>query len=141
MAKKVKAVIKLQIQAGQATPAPPVGSSLAPQGINISEFCQKFNDQTKEQSGWKLPVKVTVFEDNSYNFVVKQPQASELIKRTIGLDKGSGTPNKKKVGKITRAQLKEVAEKKMADLNANDIEAAAKIMEGTAKNMGLEIVD
>ncbi len=135
---KVIAKIKLQIPAGKATPAPPVGPALAPHGINMSEFCQKFNDVTKEQSGFKIPVEIYVFEDRSYDFKVKQPPASELIKKEIGLEKGSGVPNKKKVGKITEAQLRKVAERKMPDLNTDDVEQAMKIIEGTAKNMGVE---
>ena len=139
MAKKVKAIIKLQIQAGKATPAPPVGPAVAPHGVNISEFCQKFNDATKDKMGSKIPVIITVFEDRSYDFITKEPPASELIKKELGIEKGSGEPNTKKIGKITQAQLKAVAEKKMADLNANDMEAAIKIIAGTAKNMGLVI--
>lgn len=139
MAKKIKIVVKLQIQAGKANPAPPVGPALAQHGMNISDFCQKFNDATKDQSGFTVPVEVTIYEDRSYSFQLKQPLASELIKKELGLEKGSGMPNKNKVGKITRTQLKKVAEKKMADLNTKDLEAAAKIIEGTAKNMGLEI--
>jgi len=138
--KEVKTVVKLQIPAGQANPAPPIGPSLAQHGINISEFCQKFNDATKDQQGFTIPVEITVYEDRSYDFNLRQPLVSDLIKKVVGIEKGSGEPNKKKVGKITQAQLKEIAEKKMPDLNANDIEAAMKIVEGTAKNMGLEIV-
>jgi large subunit ribosomal protein L11 len=140
MAKKIKAVVKLQIAAGAATPAPPVGPAIAPHGLNIMDFCQKFNAATKAMAGFKIPVEVTIFEDRTYNFVLKQPPASELLKKVAGIEKGSGTPNKTKVAKITRAQLKEVAEKKMSDLNANDIEAAMKIIAGTAKNMGIEII-
>ena len=139
MAKKVKAIIKLHIKAGQATPAPPVGPALASHGVNIAEFCQKFNDATKDQVGFKIPVVITVFEDRSYDFKLKQPPAAELIKKAIGIEKGSGIPNKNKVGKITKAQLKEVAKKKMSDLNTNDIDQAVKIIEGTAKNMGVEV--
>ena len=138
--KKIKSIVKLQIQAGQATPAPPVGPSLAPHGLNISEFCQKFNELTKSQIGWKLPVEITVFEDRTYTLNIKQPPASELLKKAAGIEKGSGTPNKTKVAKITKAQLREIAERKMPDLNAEDIEAAMKTIEGTAKNMGVEIV-
>jgi len=138
--KKIKAIIKLQVPAGQATPAPPVGPALAQHGVNISEFCQKFNEQTKDKAGFKIPVEITVFEDRSYNFKLKQPPASELLKKAAGIEKGSGEPNKTKVGKITRAQLKEIAQKKMEDLNTADIEKAMKIIEGTAKNMGIEIV-
>ena len=141
MPKKEKAIIKLQISAGKATPAPPVGPALAPHGLNIAEFCQKFNDKTREQEGFKIPVEITIFEDRSYDFKIKQPPASELIKKEIGIEKGSGVPQKKKVGKITKQQLRNVAEKKMSDLNADDIETAMKIISGTAKNMGVEIVD
>ena len=140
MAKKIKAVVKLQIAAGAATPAPPVGPAIAPHGLNIMDFCQKFNAATKDLVGFKIPVEVTIFEDRTYTFVLKQPPASELLKKVAGIEKGSGTPNKTKVAKITRAQLRQVAEKKMPDLNANDIDAAMKIIAGTAKNMGIEIV-
>lgn len=139
MAKKIKTIVKLQIQAGKATPAPPVGPAVAPHGINISEFCQKFNDATKDKMGSKIPVVLTIFEDRSYDFITKEPPASELIMKELGIQKGSGTPNTKKIGKITKAQLRAVAEKKMADLSANDMEAAMKIIAGTAKNMGLVI--
>jgi len=137
--KKIKAVVKLQIPAGKATPAPPVGPSLAQHGVNIAEFCQKFNDATKEQSGFVIPVEITVFEDRTYSFKLKQPPASELLKKAAAIEKGSGEPNKTKVAKITRAQLKEIAQKKMPDLNTDNLEAAMKIIEGTAKNMGIEI--
>jgi len=140
MAKKIIAKIKLQIPAGNATPAPPVGPALAPHGVNMAEFCQKFNDKTQDQKGFKIPVEINVFEDRTYDFKVKQPPASELIKKEIGIEKGSGVPNKKKVGKITRDQLRKVAEKKISDLNTNDIEQAMKVIEGTAKNMGVETV-
>ena len=140
MAKKIKAIIKLQIPAGKATPAPPVGPSLAQHGLNISEFCQKFNDATKEQAGFTLPVEITVYENKTYDFKLKQPPASELLKKAAGIEKGSGIPNKTKVAKITRVQLKEIAKKKMPDLNTDDIEQAMKIIEGTAKQMGIEIV-
>ena len=141
MAKNIIAKIKLQIPAGNATPAPPVGPALAPHGLNIREVCQKFNDLTREQAGFKIPVDIIVYEDRTFDLVVKQPPAAELIKKEIALAKGSGTPNKKKVGKITQAQLKSVAEKKMADLNTTDIEQAKKIIAGTAKNMGVEVID
>ena len=139
MAKKIIAKIKLQIEAGKATPAPPVGPALAPHGLNISEFCQKFNDATKEQSGFKIPIEILVHADRTYDFKIKQPTAGELLKKAAAIEKGSGTPNKKKVAKITKAQLKKVAQKKMPDLNTTDIERAMKIIEGTAKNMGIEI--
>ena len=137
--KKIKAIVKLQISAGQATPAPPVGPALAPHGLNISEFCQKFNDASKNQQGWKLPVEITVYEDRTYEFKLKQPPASELLKKAAAVEKGSGEPNKTKVGKITKAQLEEIAKRKMPDLNTDNLEAAKKTIEGTAKSMGIEI--
>jgi len=137
--KKPKAIIKLQIPAGKATPAPPVGPVLAPHGINISEFCQKFNDKTKERSGFIIPVEITVYGDRSYDFELKQPLASELLKKAAGIEKGSGAPNKEKVAKISRSQLEEIAKKKMPDLNTTDIKQAMKIIKGTAKNMGIEV--
>ena len=141
MAKKIKTIIKLQIPAGQATPAPPVGPALAPHGLNIMEFCQKFNDITKSQIGWRIPVEIIVYENRTYELKLNQPPASELLKKTAGLEKGSGVPNKNKVGKISKADLRKIAEQKMPDLNADSIEAAMKIIEGTAKNMGIEIID
>ena len=137
--KKIKAIVKIQLPAGKATPAPPVGPALAQHGANISEFCQKFNDMTKDQAGFIIPVDVTIYEDRTYSLKLKQPPASELIKRAAGIEKGSGIPNRNKIGKITKAQLKEIAERKMPDLNAGSIESAMKIIEGTAKNMGVEI--
>lgn len=139
MPKKIKAIVKLQISAGQATPAPPVGPSLAQHGLNIGEFCQKFNDATKNQIGFTIPVEVTIYEDRTYDFKLKQPPASELLKKAAGIEKGSGEPHKKKVGKITKAQLREIAQQKMEDLNAENLEAAMKIIAGTAKSMGIEI--
>jgi len=139
MAKKVIAIVKLQIPAGQATPAPPVGPALAQHGVNIGEFCQKFNDATKGNQGFKIPVEITVYGDRSYDFELKQPPAAELLKKAAGIEKGSGEPNKKKVAKISKSQLREIAEKKMPDLNANDIEQAMKIIEGTARNMGITV--
>ena len=140
MAKKIKAIVKLQIQAGAANPAPPIGPSLAQHGVNISEFCQKFNEATKKQVGWKLPVEITVFEDRTYGFALKQAPASELLKKAAGIEKGSGVPNKTKVAKITRAQLQKIAEQKMPDMNADSLEAAMKTIAGTARNMGIEII-
>jgi len=139
MAKKVKGVIKIQIPGGQATPAPPVGPALAQHGINISEFCQKFNDATKGQQGFTIPVEITIFEDKTYNFKLKQPLTSELLKKASGIEKGSGEQKKTSAGKITRAQLRKIAEKKMPDLNAPDVETAMKIIAGTARSMGIEI--
>jgi large subunit ribosomal protein L11 len=137
--KKIKAVVKLQIPAGQATPAPPVGPTLAQHSLNISEFCQKFNDATKDNQGFKIPVEITVYEDRSYNFKLKQPPASDLLKKAAAIEKGSGEPNRTKVAKITRAQLRDIAQKKMSDLNTDNVEGAMKIIEGTARNMGIEI--
>lgn len=141
MAKKIKSVVKVQIAAGKATPAPPIGPSLAPHGINLAEFCSRFNEMTKDQMGFVIPAEITVYEDRTYDLRLKKPPASDLIKKTIGIEKGSGVPNKTKVGKITRAQLREIAEKKMSDLNTTDVEAAARMIEGTARNMGVEIID
>lgn len=141
MAKKIKAIIKMQVPGGQATPAPPVGPALAQNGVNISDFCKKFNDLTKDKVGWTIPVEITAYEDRTYEFKIKQPPASELLKKAAAIEKGSGEPNKTKVGKITRAELRKIAEKKMPDLNANDIEQAMKIIEGQARNMGIEIIE
>ena len=137
--KKIKAIVKLQIPAGKATPAPPVGPALAQHGLNIAEFTQKFNEQTKSQEGFTIPVEVTIFEDRTYSFKSKKPLTSELLKKAAGIEKGSGEPNKKKVSKITKSQLKEIAEKKMEDFNTQDVEMAMKIVAGTAKQMGIEI--
>lgn len=139
MAKKIKARVKLHIKAGEATPAPPVGPALAPHGINMGEFCQKFNDATREMKGFKIPVDIMIYEDRSYDFIVHQPQASELLKRVAGIEKGSGTPNKLKVGKISKTQLEGVAKQKMVDLNTDSLEAAVKTIEGTAKSLGITI--
>jgi large subunit ribosomal protein L11 len=141
MAKKIKAIIKVQIPAGKATPAPPVGPALAQHGLNIAEFCQKFNDKTRDQEGFKIPVEIVVYLDKTYDLVIKQPPTAELIKKEIGIEKGSGVPQKKKVGKMTKEQLKNVAQKKMVDYNTNDLEKAMKTVEGTARNMGVEIID
>jgi large subunit ribosomal protein L11 len=137
--KKIKARLKLQIPAGQATPAPPVGPALAPHGLNLKEFCDKFNQLTKNQAGFTIPVEVTIFEDRTYDFRLKTPPTSELLKKAAGIEKGSGEPNKKKVGKITREQIRKIAEQKMPDLNTENIEQAMKIIEAQAKNMGIEI--
>jgi len=141
MAKKIKKIVKLHIAAGKANPAPPVGPALAPTGINMSEFCQKFNAETQQNAGFKIPVVITVYEDKSYTFILKEPPVSQLIKKALGLEKGSSEANKKKVGKMTKAQLTEIAERKMKDLNANDMEAALKILGGSAKSLGIEIID
>ncbi len=140
MAKTV-ATIKLHIPAGKANPAPPIGPTLAQHGINIGDFCQRFNDATKDKEGFTIPVEITVYDDRSFNFKLKSPLASDLLKKAAGIEKGSGAPNRKKVAKISKAQLKEIAQKKMPDLNTEDIEQAMKIIEGTAKNMGIEIKD
>ncbi len=139
MAKTVKTQIKLQIPAGKANPAPPVGSALGQHGVAIQDFCTAFNNKTKDQMGDIIPVVITVYEDRSFDFITKTPPASELIKKELKLKKGSGMPNKEKIGTITQKQLQNVAEKKMPDLTANDIEAAKKIIAGTAKSMGLKI--
>lgn len=139
MQKKVKTIVKLHIPAGQATPAPPVGPALAQHGVNIAEFCQKFNEETKDKTGITIPVEIIVYEDRTYDFKLKQPPAAELLKKAAGIEKGSGEPNKTKVGKITKAQLREIALQKMPDLNTDNIEQAMKIIEGTARNMGIEI--
>jgi large subunit ribosomal protein L11 len=139
MAKKIKTVIKLQIQAGKANPAPPVGPALGQHGLNIQEFCTRFNNETRDLGGDIIPVEITVFEDRTYTFILKTPPAAELLKKAAGIEKGSGNPLTTKVGKVTKAQIREIAEKKMPDLNANDIEAAMKIIEGTARQMGLTV--
>ena len=139
MAKKIKSNIKLQIPAGKATPAPPVGPALAQHGLNIADFCNKFNNATAQNEGAVVPVSVTVYEDGSYDFKVKQPLTADLLKKAIGIEKGSGEPHRNFVGKITRDQIREIAQKKMPDLNTEDIDVAMKIVEATAKNMGIEI--
>ena len=140
MAKKVLTTIKLQAPGGQASPAPPVGPALGQHGINIMEFCKAFNAQTQDQAGTTIPVVITVFEDRSFTFVTKTPPAAVLIKQALSLEKGSAEPHRDKVGRITQDQLREIAEKKMKDLNAGDIDAAAKIIAGTARSMGVEVV-
>jgi large subunit ribosomal protein L11 len=140
MAKKIKTIIKLQLPAGAANPAPPVGTALGPQGINIQEFCKQFNDATKDMKGDIIPAEISIFEDRSFSFILKTSPASDLLRKAAGIEKGSKDSLKSKVGKITKAQLREIAEKKMPDLNANTIEAAEKIIAGTAKNMGIEII-
>jgi large subunit ribosomal protein L11 len=139
MAKKVLTTIKLQAPGGQANPAPPVGPALGQHGINIMEFCKAFNAQTQGDMGTTIPVVITVYEDRSFTFVTKTPPAAVLIKQAIGLEKGSGEPNRDKVGKITRDQVRAIAEKKLPDLNAHDVEQASKIIEGTARSMGVEV--
>lgn len=141
MAKKIKTIIKLQIIAGKANPAPPVGPALGQHGLNISEFCQRFNNETKDKGGDIIPIEITVYEDRTYDFKLKTPPASYLLRRAAGVEKGSAKPLSKKVGKINSLKLREIAEIKMEDLNANDIDAAMKIMAGTARSMGIEIKD
>lgn len=139
MAKKIIKIVKLHIEAAKATPAPPIGPALAQHGVNIGQFCQQFNDKTKDQAGFTLPVDITVYEDRSFDFKLKTPLTSQLIKKAAGIEKGSGDPTRKKVGKITKAQLREIAEKKLQDLNTKDIERAMQIVAGTARNMGIEV--
>lgn len=140
MAKSIKTIVKLQIEAGKATPAPPIGPALGQHGINIGEFVNKFNEATKEMIGNIIPVELTVYEDRSFEFRLKSPIASALLRKAAGIEKGSGDPHKNKVGKVTREQIREIAERKMQDLNASSAEAAEKIIEGTARSMGIEVV-
>lgn len=141
MAKKITKVVKLQVPAGKATPAPPVGPALGQAGVNIMAFVKDFNDRTAKQVGLIIPVEITVFEDRSFTFICKTPPAAVLLKKAAGIETASGEPNKKKVGKVTKAQVKEIAETKMPDLNANTVEAAMRLVEGTARSMGIEVVD
>lgn len=141
MSKPIKSVVKLQVKGGQANPAPPVGTALGPHGIKLQEFCIKFNDATREQIGEVIPVEVIIYEDRTFDFVLKISPVSALIKKELKLDKGSATPNKAKVGKLTKAQVTAIAEKKLPDLNAFNLEAAMKIVEGTASSMGIEITE
>jgi large subunit ribosomal protein L11 len=140
MAKKVIAKVGLQLNAGKATPAPPVGPALGPYSLNIMAFCKEYNERTQSQVGMVIPVEITVFEDRTFSFVTKTPPASFLIKKALGIESGSAIPNRNKVGKITQRQLREIAETKMADLNANDVEMAMRIVAGTARSMGVEVV-
>ena len=141
MAKKITKMVKLQVPAGKATPAPPVGPALGQAGVNIMSFVKDFNDRTAKQAGLIIPVEITVYEDRSFTFICKTPPAAVLLKKAVGLEKASGEPNKNKVGKVTRAQVKEIAETKMHDLNANTVEAAMRLVEGTARSMGIEVTD
>ncbi len=141
MAKKVVAVIKLQIPAGKATPAPPVGPALGQHGLNIMAFCKEYNARTANQVGMIIPVEITVYQDRSFTFVTKTPPVADLLRRAAGIEKGSPQPNRQKVGRITRQQLREIAQTKLPDLNTTDLEAAERIVAGTARNMGIEIVD
>lgn len=140
MAKKVTKIIKLQIAAAKATPAPPIGTALGPAGVNIGDFVKKFNDATKEMIGSTVPVVISVYDDRSFDFIMKTPPAAEFVKKAIGLDLGSATPNSKKVGKITKAQISEIASKKMVDMNAIDLDGAIKMIEGTCRSLGVEVV-
>lgn len=140
MPKKVKTILKLQLPAGKATPAPPVGPTLGQHGLNLQEFCTQFNARTKDKGGDIIPAEITVFEDRTFSFVLKTPPASALLKKAAGLQKGSGDQLKKKVGKVTKKQIEEIAKIKMPDLNAKDLAGAMKIVEGTARNMGIEVV-
>ena len=137
--KKVAAIVKVQLQAGSANPAPPVGTALGPHGVNIMEFCKAYNAATENQRGNVIPVEITIYEDRTFTFITKTPPAAELIKKAAGLQKGSGVPHKEKVGKLTKDQVREIAQTKLPDLNANDIDAAAKIIAGTARSMGITV--
>jgi len=139
MAKKVKIILKLQLPAGQANPAPPVGTALGPHGINIQDFCKQFNDATKEMHGDIVPAEITIYEDRSFTFKLKTPPAAALLKKAAGIEKGSANPLKSKLGKVSREDVKKIAERKMEDLNTTDIEAAMKMVEGTARSMGIEV--
>jgi large subunit ribosomal protein L11 len=141
MAKKVKAMVKLQLPAGKATPAPPVGTALGPHGLNIADFTKQFNDRTAPMGDLIIPVEMTIYEDRTFDFILKTPPASNLIMKAIGLAKGSGNPLTTKVGKISAAQIREIAEKKMPDLNANNLEQAEKIIRGTARSMGVDVTE
>ncbi|MCB9505570.1 MAG: 50S ribosomal protein L11 [Gemmatimonadales bacterium] len=141
MAKKIAAMVKLQCPAGAANPAPPVGTALGPHGVNIMEFCKQFNARTQAQAGMVIPVVVTIFADRTFTFITKTPPAPNLLLKEAGLEKGSGQPNRNKVGSVTRDQLRKIAEIKMADLNASDVDAAIRMIAGTARSMGLEVVD
>ncbi len=141
MAKKVQEILKLQIPAGKANPSPPVGPALGQRGINIMEFCKAFNEKTKDMMGYTIPVEITVYVDRSFTFITKQPPVTDFLKKAAGIQKGSSNPLKNKVAKLTTAQIKEIAEKKLPDLNTDDIEAAMKTIAGSARSMGIEIVD
>ena len=140
MAKKVRAIVKVQAQAGKATPAPPIGPALGQHGINIMAFVKEFNERTASQAGLVIPAEITVFEDRSFTFITKTPPAADLLKQAAKVEKGSGVPNKEKVGTVTKAKVREIAQMKMVDLNANDLSAAEKMIEGTARSMGIEVV-
>jgi large subunit ribosomal protein L11 len=137
--KKALATVTLQIRAAQATPAPPVGTALGQHGVNIMDFCKQYNDATQAMAGQVIPAVLTIYEDRTFSFILKQPPASELIKQAAGIEKGSGMPNREKVGRLSQAQVRDIAQKKMADLNANDVEMASRIVAGTARSMGVEV--
>ena len=137
--KKLAATVKIQIQAGQATPAPPVGTALGPHGINIVEFTKSYNEKTADKAGQVIPAQITVYEDRSFTFILKTPPAADMLRKAAGIEKGSGTPKRETIGRVTRDQVREIAAVKMADLSANDIEAAARMIEGTARSMGIEV--
>ena len=139
MAKKIKAVVKLQLEGGRAVPGQAIGTALGPHGVNMQQFLQQFNEMTKDKNGELTPVEITIYEDRTFDFKLKTPPASYLLRVAAGLEKGSGEPNKKKLGKVSKDQVREIAEKKMVDLNANDVEGAMKIIEGTARSMGIEV--
>ncbi len=141
MAKAIKSVIKLQLEAGKANPAPPVGTALGPHGINIGQFCQQFNEATKDMMGNIVPAEITIYEDRTFEFKLKTSPASDMLRKAAGIEKGAANPLRNKVGKVTKAQIKEIAEKKMVDLNAVSIEGAMKIIEGTARSMGIEVIE
>jgi large subunit ribosomal protein L11 len=141
MAKEITATIKLQVPAGQATPAPPVGPALGQHGVNIGQFVSQFNERTRDQMGTIIPVIISVYGDRTFSFIMKSPPAAALLKQAAGIVKGSGVPNKDKVGKVTRTQVREIAQKKMADLNSRDLDAAEKVVAGTARSMGIEVVE
>ena len=140
MAKKIRTVLTLQLPAAKATPAPPVGTALGPHGINIVEFCKSYNEKTAAQSGQVIPAQITIYEDRSFSFILKTPPAADLLRKAAGVEKGSSTAGRENAGRVTRNQIREIAEVKMADLNAIDIEGASKIVEGTARSMGIEVV-
>jgi large subunit ribosomal protein L11 len=140
MAKKIRIVLTLQLPAAKATPAPPVGTALGPHGINIVEFCKSYNEKTAAQSGQVIPAQITIYEDRSFSFILKTPPAADLLRKAAGIEKGAATTGREKVGSVTRKQVRDIAEVKMADLNALDIDGAAKIVEGTARSMGIEVV-
>ena len=137
--KKVSAIVKLQIRAGQATPAPPVGTALGQHGVNIMDFCRQYNEQTQQFAGQVIPAELTIYEDRTFSFITKQPPAAELIKQAAGIEKGSAEPHREKVARLSKDQVRQIAERKMADLNANDIEGAMQIIAGTARSMGVEV--